>query len=283
MEYNFFIDKRTEGLLYLNFPANDKEFQTRRSSNNGRSWHDIKFLNHNNSESSQSVQFKFHLHDAKAVPNHFEMIDIQYQDHVTALTPFITFDGGHSWKVAAKTKSNIILLNHGSVLLSVDKDTNSINYSFDEATTWLSYKLFSNNPKVLYIGRLSNNDLKAVIVSRDSTTKKIKFTTLDFSRIFNLDCNMSHYREWYLPTSNGFCYKGLKIKMRTRHSNILCMDKLVNHIKTIEKCSCVPDDFGCTFRYKPNADICVPDDVSIKKPDPKKCAGEPNEVIHLPG
>ncbi|KII70684.1 VPS10 domain-containing receptor SorCS1 [Thelohanellus kitauei] len=231
----------------------------------------------------RSVCYNIPLHDPQDVPDNFEAIDIQYQELKDVLKPFITFDSGYTWKAMPKTRSNVLLLNYASIILSVDLDTNFINYSTDAAITWTKYKLFTDRPKVLIFRKLSNSNQKVFMVTRVSSTKELNFTIIDFSNIFKLDCQSFHYNEWRLPKSDRFCYRKNCVTMTSRKPEIKCLDKKQNHIKEKLACNCTSDDFGCTFGYMPFADICVPDSLSDIDEWPHACNSESNDAVYYPG
>ncbi|KII66813.1 Vacuolar protein sorting/targeting protein 10 [Thelohanellus kitauei] len=285
MESKFFLDKRTDGLLYMNFPINQKEHWTLRSTNRGRSWHEMKFFNTDAWKYSQRVHFKFSLHDSLNIPDNSESIDIHYHPLTDGLQPFITFDGGYTWRAVPETASKVILLNYRSVIISIDRDTNYINYSLNHAKSWSRLKLFESKPKVFYVVKLSNDDQKVLIVASGSNPQKIRFKGIDFSNLINRDCENSEYKDWYLPKSGsgGFCYRNEKILMTIRNSEIRCLDKKTDHIKQKFPCTCSSDDFPCTFGYRPYSAICVPEALSGQIHEPKKCDAETSDQRHHPG
>ncbi|KII68401.1 hypothetical protein RF11_07947 [Thelohanellus kitauei] len=110
MESNIFIDWRTDGLIYMNFPLSKNKLKTLRSTNSGRIWNELKFLNNENFDAQNPVHFEFSMHDPQSVPSNIITPDIQYQKLKDGLQPFITFDGGYSWKRIPKTKSKDMIV-----------------------------------------------------------------------------------------------------------------------------------------------------------------------------
>ncbi|KII67504.1 Sortilin-related receptor [Thelohanellus kitauei] len=274
MESSFFLDRSRNSQIFLNFRTQTNQQKTLRSTNKGRTWNEITILNPNKFKYDEPVHFIFSRHDPRNVPETFTEGDIQYQVLKDGLQPFITYDKGNSWTAAPKTRSNIILLNYGMVLLSIDKDTDYINYSFDYANTWIRHKVFNLKPKVLYIGRLTETDQKALIIIKMSLTNLIKFSIIDFSKYFELDCTDEQYQLWDLPTSDGFCHHGTIVEMTTRIPDNLCVDKKDMHISFESICSCTPDYFGCTYGYQPFSDLCVPDSLFGNLQQTFKCKYE---------
>ncbi|KII61326.1 hypothetical protein RF11_15583 [Thelohanellus kitauei] len=186
MKPNFFINKNLEGVLLMSRPLGKNEMTILRSTNDGRFWFDVEFVYPAGSNSKQSANFDFRLHDPDSVPKDLNWIDIQYGHTDDGLQPFITLNGGHLWRPIPRTNSKVVILNFEYVILSVDIDVNGINYSFDYSATWFRLDLFKNKPNVLFIGRVPETDLKAVIVTSEHGVDSLKFITLDFSPIFSL-------------------------------------------------------------------------------------------------
>ncbi|KII75112.1 hypothetical protein RF11_12942 [Thelohanellus kitauei] len=143
------------------------------------------------------------------------------------------------------------MLNFGMVILSVDMDTNYINYSSDEAVTWNPYEIFTNKPKILYMGRFTETSQKALIVAKETKTNEILFKIVDLSQTFSFystytdnDCGKNDYHSWELPISDGFCHLGHGYKMMTRQPQSHCVDTMKWHVVEILKCKCTPDFFG---------------------------------------
>ncbi|KII63566.1 hypothetical protein RF11_16375 [Thelohanellus kitauei] len=162
IESHIHIDKRVEGLIFLNVPSNETEFQTRRTTDGGRLW-DIVNVKHLNT-----------------IPDHFEWVDIQYEKYEDNFQPFLTIDGEHPWNPMPKSVSRLIVLNYRSVFLSVSHDLSAVNYSLDHGHTWLSYELFPQKSTLLQIGKISDADLKVLIIKRDSDADELRFDLLDF-------------------------------------------------------------------------------------------------------
>ncbi|KII66198.1 Vacuolar protein sorting/targeting protein 10 [Thelohanellus kitauei] len=273
MEHNFYIGEGNTGLLYLNFPSNKNEGWTRRSTDDGRFWYDMKFIKPGTSEELyRPVHFDFAYHDYLSVSRHFLWIDIQYEKFNNYLQPFITFDMGYSWKAIPRTNSKAIMLTDGTVVMSVDQDSRGINYSFDYADTWLRLDQFSTEQTVFFVGRLSNTDQRALIVSRASITNMLTFTYLDFSNVIYEVCQKQHYIQQPIPGSRKNCYPGKKLVVSIRGPRVRCLDKRgSSDIRIKNPCPCSSDDFPCTFNYNSFGDICILDTLSGITEEPKKC------------
>ncbi|KII65640.1 hypothetical protein RF11_14269 [Thelohanellus kitauei] len=269
---NFYMNKNLEGVLLMNHPADNNVMMTYKSTNKGRFWFKNKFVFPCQSQLKKSVYFDFQLHDHQTVPKNFQWIDIQYEHEDTGIQPFITLDGGNSWNATPKTKSKVVMLPYGSVILFVDMDSNGINYSLDQTATWLRFDLYKTKPNILYIGRISETDLKAVIVTREPEVDKLQFTTVDFSHIFT-----THYHQWPLPKAEGYCYRGKNTLMRTRDPKILCIDKLTEHMETKSICPCTSDDYknvfisqllldGAHLRRQSYTKVDIPAEINVNSP-----------------
>ncbi|KII71284.1 hypothetical protein RF11_08780 [Thelohanellus kitauei] len=244
MKLNFYINRNLEGLLLMNHPLDNKVIRTYRSTNDGRFWFEDEFKYPDKADHKKSVYFDFELNDPLSVPKNFQWIDIQYEHVGSSLQPFATLDGGKSWNAIPKTRSKVVMLSYGTVILSVEVDSIGINYSLDQTATWLRHDVFKNKPTVLYIGRISETDLKAVIVTSEPGVDDLLFTTLDFSNIFKFDCEAKHYREVPLEKAEGYCYRGKNVVIRTRDPSIRCVDKLTEHMQLKSDCACTPDDYS---------------------------------------
>ncbi|KII63073.1 hypothetical protein RF11_12400 [Thelohanellus kitauei] len=185
MKSNIHIDKGFEGQIYMNLPSIGNILTTHRTTDDGRFWDIVKFKDLN-SENDAPVKFNFEFHDPHSVPIHFGFIDIQYKKLKDGLQPFLTTDGGHSWNPMPITAIRPILLNYETVILSINRDLSAINYSYDKGTTWLTHKLFTKSHSLYHFGRLSDTDLKVLIVTRGSEDDELRFSILDFSNIFSL-------------------------------------------------------------------------------------------------
>ncbi|KII67037.1 hypothetical protein RF11_14199 [Thelohanellus kitauei] len=185
MESNIYFDKRFNGQIYMNIAFENDQPKTFKSMNNGRFWYEMKFFNHDRSEYRQPVHFNFSLQDSRRFSQDLFEIDIQYQQLSDGLQPFITFDIGYSWIRTPKTRNQLTILDYTPFIFAMDLDTNFINFSWDEAKTWIKYKLFTKSPKVLYVGKFSKTDQKVIIVTREASRHEITFTILDFSKLFS--------------------------------------------------------------------------------------------------
>ncbi|KII63706.1 VPS10 domain-containing receptor SorCS1 [Thelohanellus kitauei] len=268
----------------MNHPLDRNEMKTFMSANDGRFWFDVEFVYPDRSKLKQSVNFDFRLHDPQSVPENSNWIDIQYEhtdDNV--LQPFITLNGGQLWRATPRTNSKIVILKFGSVIVSIDIDSNGINYSFDESTTWFRYDLFKTKPTVLYIGRVPKTDLKAVVVTSEPGSKNLKFTTLDFSHIFKFQCEPKHYLQWTFTRNGETCYRGKNISMLTRDPSIRCVDNIIEHMRADSFCPCTSDDYSCTFNYHSFDDVCILDPLSDTTEQPYDCGSGSHFDLHQMG
>ncbi|KII64470.1 Sortilin-related receptor [Thelohanellus kitauei] len=271
MKLNFYINRKLEGALLMNHPLENREMKTFTSTNDGRFWFKVKFVRPVGLKPKESVYFDFRLHDPQSVPDNFQWIDIQYEHSGNALQPFITLDGGQIWKAIPQTHSKVVMLNFGTVILLVYVNSNRIIYSFDETATWLGHDVFQNKPTILYIGRVSDSDLKALIVTSEPGVNNLKFTILDFSPIFKFRCDVKHYRQWQFNRHGGYCYRGNNIVISTRNQTIRCVDHLKNHMNVKSACHCTSDDYSCVFNYHSFNDICVIDPQAGITEEPYNC------------
>ncbi|KII71282.1 Sortilin-related receptor [Thelohanellus kitauei] len=283
MKVNFYINRNLEGFLMMNHPQYNKVMKTYGSTKNGRFWFEDEFKYPDKSGRKKSVYFDFQLNDPQSVPKNFQWIDIQYKHVGSSLQPFATLDGAKSWNAIPKTRSKVVMLSYGTVILSVEVDSIGINYSLDQTATWLRHDVFKNKPTVLYIGRISETDLKAVIVTSEPGVDDLLFTTLDFSNIFKFDCEAKHYREVPLEKAEGYCYRGKNVVIRTRDPSIRCVDKLTEHIQLKSDCACTPDDYSCIFNYHSFNDMCVLDPLSDVTEAPYDCGSGSYFDMHQMG
>ncbi|KII64327.1 Vacuolar protein sorting/targeting protein 10 [Thelohanellus kitauei] len=174
----------------------------------------------------------------------------------------MTIDGGHSWNPTPKSASSVILLNYETVTLSISYDLIALIYSFDKRTTWLNHNLFPTKSKPLHYGKLSDNDLKSLIITQDSEANVLRFDILDFSNIFKYECQTRHLHQVHLLKSRGFCYRGKNINIIKRKPEILCINKQQEKLKVESICPCMPDDFNCAFNFQAKNDICILDPLS---------------------
>ncbi|KII63068.1 Vacuolar protein sorting/targeting protein VPS10 2 [Thelohanellus kitauei] len=224
-----------------------------------------------NSENDAPVKFNFEFHDPHSVPIHFGFIDIQYKKLKDGLQPFLTTDGGHSWNPMPITAIRPILLNYETVILSINRDLSAINYSYDKGTTWLTHKLFTKSHSLYHFGRLSDTDLKVLIVTRGSEDDELRFSILDFSNIFNSECKTNDFRQYPLIGCHELCFRGIKLDIITRDPEIRCLNKLHKRTKVEYLCPCSSEDFGCSFNFHPKDDVCVVDPLSRIAEEPFKC------------
>ncbi|KII71212.1 VPS10 domain-containing receptor SorCS1 [Thelohanellus kitauei] len=286
-ESNFYIDKKLLSQIFWNFPNQENLRQTLRSTNKGRAWYEMKFLNPNDSKYILPVHFKFSLYDHRDAVMNFKEIDIQYAESPEGRRPFISYDNGNTWRATPLTNLRLVMLGGGMVLVSVHTDTNFINYNFDHGKTWFREQLFENQQRVLYIGRLTNTDQKALIVTKDDITNKLIFSSIDFSEFFSFklsnietQCTSSQYESWNLHKSDGYCESDNYWVMSTRKPENYCVDHETTHIKDFEQCDCKSYYFGCAFGYRPFGDICVRDDLIYPYREPKVCAVKGSEKLH---
>ncbi|KII75214.1 Sortilin-related receptor [Thelohanellus kitauei] len=270
IESNIHIDKRVEGLIYFNLPSNEKEFRTHRTTDDGRYWDRVRFKA-NDLKTHHPFTFNFTLHNLQSIPPHFDWVDFQYEKLSGSFQPFMTIDGGLTWRPTPKSTSRVILLNYETVIISVCHDMGTINYSLDQGTTWLNHKLFPSKSSLLHMGRLSDTDLKVVIITHGSDSSILRFDILDFSNIFKFECQSNHFRQVSLPKSHGFCYRGKTIDKITRNPEIRCLNKLHEHSKVESICPCASDDFGCAFNFQSKGDICVLDSLSNLEEESFQC------------
>ncbi|KII60934.1 Vacuolar protein sorting/targeting protein 10 [Thelohanellus kitauei] len=278
MESNFFINRNVEGTIYWNHLNDRNEFRTFTSTNDGRFWFQVNIRKNDTSQHNIATHFNFKLHDQRVVPDNLNWIDIQFGQVSNKTITFISQNNGQHWSSVPLGGSKIVFLNSGTVILFVAHDSRTVICSFDGAMTWFNYTYYKDNKTVLYAGKLPDNDLKAVIVTRDSLTSQLNFDILDFSNIFSIslnkvefECKSDHYMEWALPRFRDSCYQGMSVLVRTRHPNVRCVDKMTEHKKVNSKCPCTSDDYACRYNYYSFGDECVLDELSGINEEPYKC------------
>ncbi|KII73464.1 Vacuolar protein sorting/targeting protein 10 [Thelohanellus kitauei] len=270
LESNFYIDQWAEGQIYFNLPWKGNQLVTHRTTDDGRYWDVVKFK-HFSLDNEEPVCFNFELHDPNSVPQHFGFVDFQYEKSNNALQPYMTIDGGNSWDPTPKSASKILLLNYETVAISIDHDLSGINYSLDKGTSWLNHKLWPSNSTLHYFGKLSDSDLRILIINRNSETNKLRFDVIDFSNIFKFECKNHDFNQVRIPKSRGFCYRGKILDLITRNADIRCINKLGPTMYMDRSCPCSAEDWGCPFNFQPKGDVCVVDPLANISREPFKC------------
>ncbi|KII72341.1 Sortilin-related receptor [Thelohanellus kitauei] len=207
-------------------------------------------------------------------------IDIQYTESKNGRIPFISYDDGNLWIATTITNSRLVMLKDGMVLVSSHTDTNEINYNVDKGkNTWFRSKLFENQPRVLYIGRLPGEVSTALLITKDVGKNKLIFSSIDFSKILKGECKTRQYESWRFFASGEYCESYRIFDVSTPKPENYCIDKK-SHIIGNDVCECTADFYGCTYGYRPWGDACFPDSLmrQIKKPD--VCSRETGQKQH---
>ncbi|KII71218.1 hypothetical protein RF11_09243 [Thelohanellus kitauei] len=287
-ESNFYFDKKLRNQIFLNFPNQEKKHQTLRSTNKGRIWYEMKFINPNDSPYSLPVHFQFSQYDRRDVMDNLKEIDIQYTESKNGRIPFISYDDGNLWIATPITNSRLVMLKDGMVLVSAHTDTNEINYNVDKGkNTWFRSKLFENQPRVLYIGRLPGEVSTALLITKDVGKNKLIFSSIHFSKILKGECKTRQYESWRFFASGEYCESYRIFDMSTPKPENYCIDTK-SHIIGNDVCECTADFYGwyiselinSTYGYRPWGDACFPDSLmrQIKKPD--VCSRETGQKQH---
>ncbi|KII65641.1 Low-density lipoprotein receptor-related protein 5 [Thelohanellus kitauei] len=269
-EPDFYISKIVEGVLYWNHLNEKNELQTYRSSNNGRSWFDVKFELPDKSTYNKTFYFDFKLRERHVVPTDHFWIDIQFAKINDAFRTCITQNNGYSWTHLPMDASNVIFLNSGTVIVSVVPEYRIVIYSLDGAKTWINHRIYGTDIHLEYVGKFVGDDLKALVVARDSRTNKLYFKILDFSNIFTSACKSEEYLQWPLHRSHGFCYQGTILLIKTRDPTNIKQLRLNARVQEMILTG-QPFSKRSRFNYFSLDDLCVLDPNSDKTEEPYKC------------
>ncbi|GBB91648.1 hypothetical protein RclHR1_01900013 [Rhizophagus clarus] len=186
---------------------------------------------------------------------------------------FLSYDGGLTWKVIRLGAHKYGIGHYGTILVIVDDEqpTEDILYSYDRGETWNSRSLGQKIvAKLLTTDSTSKNFLLlGSAVSNhgrpdDGSSNYRHFAfKLDFSKLFDRDCNRNDFDDWVAKRSDSGsdCFMGKKTTYHRRKAEARCfVVSSQQPSPDIESCACTEKDFECDFNYILDEDKekCIP-------------------------
>ncbi|PKY15605.1 Oligoxyloglucan reducing end-specific cellobiohydrolase, partial [Rhizophagus irregularis] len=186
---------------------------------------------------------------------------------------FLSYDGGLTWKVVRLGAHMYGIGHYGTILVIVDNEqpTDDILYSYDRGETWnrkslgvrIVAKLLTTDPtskNFLLLGSaVPNHDTPG-----DGSSNYRHFIfKLDFSKLFDRDCNRDDFDDWVAKRSESGsdCFMGKKTTYHRRKVEARCfVVSSQQPSPDIENCACTEKDFECDFNYILDEDKekCIP-------------------------
>ncbi|KAI8967795.1 hypothetical protein BDF20DRAFT_917392 [Mycotypha africana] len=204
---------------------------------------------------------------------------------------FLTRDGGHTWELIQEGEHFYEFGDQGSILVLVtdEKPTKELLYSWDQGETWNSYQFSADDIRVNTLTTdPKSSTLKFIIIGHTRGTERAQVViTVDFSDAGLPKCKLdkkneekSDFEQWIPKDDDGddACLLGQKTAYWRRKKDRKCVVGAQFHdpeVLTVN-CECRDIDFECDFGFWRNdKNECVFDG---RHPDrPAKC--EPGQTF----
>jgi len=143
---------------------------------------------------------------------------------------------------------------HGGIIVLINTytPTYELTYTLNEGLTWLTCVFTSSNtPILLANARISSEFDSSIFLLHGTRNGKAVFVSVDFTDVFDRDCNASDYESWSPTNEHDNCLVGYKTNYLRRKRESICLNGMDHDIIiSKEPCNCTYEDYECDFCFE---------------------------------